>query len=217
MYQASHPKIISGLENFNKIAHQRLVSEINFGFTEEGVHKENSPAYHRGMLQNIFKAKEILHTLPFTHDSASELFIDELLNKALYFLACIAHPDGMVPIIGDSVAIPITRSMPHLENLQNYQYHEYVANLGKKGKRIQAFNDFSKSGYVTLRTPTTENPGNPTHDFHLIFKCGLLSTYHRQDDDLNILLYAYGEQWFCLLYTSPSPRDQRGSRMPSSA
>ena len=24
-------------------------------------------------------------------------------------------------------------------------------------------------------------------------------------------------QWSCLLYTSPSPRDQRGSRMPSSA
>ena len=25
------------------------------------------------------------------------------------------------------------------------------------------------------------------------------------------------EAWNCLLYTSPSPRDQRGSRMPSSA
>ena len=25
------------------------------------------------------------------------------------------------------------------------------------------------------------------------------------------------EDIFCLLYTSPSPRDQRGSRMPSSA
>ena len=25
------------------------------------------------------------------------------------------------------------------------------------------------------------------------------------------------EYWRCLLYTSPSPRDQRGSRMPSSA
>ena len=24
-------------------------------------------------------------------------------------------------------------------------------------------------------------------------------------------------KWLCLLYTSPSPRDQRGSRMPSSA
>ena len=27
----------------------------------------------------------------------------------------------------------------------------------------------------------------------------------------------YGESLDCLLYTSPSPRDQRGSRMPSSA
>ena len=26
-----------------------------------------------------------------------------------------------------------------------------------------------------------------------------------------------GQLWICLLYTSPSPRDQRGSRMPSSA
>ena len=25
------------------------------------------------------------------------------------------------------------------------------------------------------------------------------------------------EQYYCLLYTSPSPRDQSGSRMPSSA
>ena len=29
--------------------------------------------------------------------------------------------------------------------------------------------------------------------------------------------YSYRHLYFCLLYTSPSPRDQRGSRMPSSA
>ena len=29
--------------------------------------------------------------------------------------------------------------------------------------------------------------------------------------------YAIGCDYLCLLYTSPSPRDQRGSRMPSSA
>ena len=27
----------------------------------------------------------------------------------------------------------------------------------------------------------------------------------------------FAREWGCLLYTSPSPRDQRGSRMPSSA
>ena len=31
------------------------------------------------------------------------------------------------------------------------------------------------------------------------------------------LAYRAGLGWICLLYTSPSPRDQRGSRMPSSA
>ena len=32
-----------------------------------------------------------------------------------------------------------------------------------------------------------------------------------------ILIVDFKKEWTCLLYTSPSPRDQRGSRMPSSA
>ena len=34
---------------------------------------------------------------------------------------------------------------------------------------------------------------------------------------VSLLTYAVNVFLFCLLYTSPSPRDQRGSRMPSSA
>ena len=30
-------------------------------------------------------------------------------------------------------------------------------------------------------------------------------------------IYVFGGTWTCLLYTSPSPRDKRQSRMPSSA
>ena len=36
---------------------------------------------------------------------------------------------------------------------------------------------------------------------------------HHRDD----IAASNALQWICLLYTSPSPRDQRGSRMPSSA
>ena len=32
-----------------------------------------------------------------------------------------------------------------------------------------------------------------------------------------MVMYYMFAPWTCLLYTSPSPRDQRGSRMPSSA
>ena len=42
--------------------------------------------------------------------------------------------------------------------------------------------------------------------------------YERIDVDPGDLSHALAElQRSCLLYTSPSPRDQRGSRMPSSA
>ena len=41
----------------------------------------------------------------------------------------------------------------------------------------------------------------------------MLGEYPEQNDILTELL----EDYDCLLYTSPSPRDQRGSRMPSSA
>ena len=33
----------------------------------------------------------------------------------------------------------------------------------------------------------------------------------------NLDIFLSGEEWVCLLYTSPSPRDKRQSRMPSSA
>ena len=44
------------------------------------------------------------------------------------------------------------------------------------------------------------------------FTCDVTS-----DADLQNALSKGAEAFGCLLYTSPSPRDQRGSRMPSSA
>ena len=38
-----------------------------------------------------------------------------------------------------------------------------------------------------------------------------------QDGDRVLLYLQNCPQWICLLYTSPSPRDKRQSRMPSSA
>ena len=43
-----------------------------------------------------------------------------------------------------------------------------------------------------------------------------LITVHKPKD-MSAMIMEMAASWFCLLYTSPSPRDQRGSRMPSSA
>ena len=50
-----------------------------------------------------------------------------------------------------------------------------------------------------------------TSDPRLRFSCGLEFTRSL------MIQRKFEDAWTCLLYTSPSPRDQRGSRMPSSA
>ena len=60
----------------------------------------------------------------------------------------------------------------------------------------------------------------------IVFHNALASTenyIHQRINQAEAIWIAGGDQWNyvnywrCLLYTSPSPRDQRGSRMPSSA
>ena len=41
--------------------------------------------------------------------------------------------------------------------------------------------------------------------------------YAKFDGSVDYLVERFGWTWFCLLYTSPSPRDVEESRMPSSA
>ena len=54
---------------------------------------------------------------------------------------------------------------------------------------------------------------NNRYNLYLNDKIHNLIIDYFDEDDFNIVASWY----ICLLYTSPSPRDQRGSRMPSSA
>ena len=44
-----------------------------------------------------------------------------------------------------------------------------------------------------------------------------IEALEESDGDKQYALFPEHHRFICLLYTSPSPRDQRGSRMPSSA
>ena len=50
-----------------------------------------------------------------------------------------------------------------------------------------------------------------------LYKLGESSFFEQVETDNADPLFYYNRLYTCLLYTSPSPRDQRGSRMPSSA
>lgn len=143
----------------SNIAEKRLIDEVRFAFTEEGVHKENSPGYHVFMMRRLEKLV-LLEQLGETMVGIEARNIQEGAER---FLEAITLPDGTLPMVGD------TRG-------------------GQKGKLTEieegpVFHDFSNSGYVVIKGLYKEKP------YYLLFKNCHDSNYHRHDDDLSIYLY----------------------------
>ena len=79
--------------------------------------------------------------------------------------------------------------------------------------RLQYMEEFEREDRLgvdlhvwAIEEETTKPSGN---DFIQVATEGTATVALRADGSVEV--------WGCLLYTSPSPRDQRGSRMPSSA
>lgn len=155
------------LEKVAEVAKQRLLNELNFSFTSQGVHKENSPGYQKYMITRL---NDIIG-LGKLGDVSLTPYATEMLVKANQFLNVITLPNGMLPIIGDTEA-----------GTQGGNKHSVNG--------IAVF-DYSESGYVVF-----EGVDKRDKHFHLIFKCGHLSDYHRHDDDLLIHLFYDNEVVF---------------------
>lgn len=180
-------------KSWRAVALDRLRSEFDFSYTPEGVHVENSPAYH------IFVFKVFLSI--FQQYGFEELgdLADAVVEKSRLILDYITHvlrPDGLTPIIGDSEKLRPTDSFREaLGDTEEYQGFKYVHSRGRQGVRpVSLFRVYPVSGYAIYRDRWAEarDYGNVVH---AIFKGGPLSQYHRQEDEGHLVLYAYGEDW----------------------
>ncbi|EOA05193.1 ubiquinone menaquinone biosynthesis methylase [Herbaspirillum frisingense GSF30] len=173
---------------WQQIGVARLDDEIRFAFTSEGVHVENSPAYHMGMISNLNRARRLLHAVG---DQAVLLGFDKLFDQALRFLAWVTRPDRFVCYLGDSVSY--RPNVPaELADLPGFAQVRYVATAGREGSApSESFIVYQESGYAIYRSRWSPWERHT----HIMMKCGFLSRYHRQDDDLNVLVHAHGEDW----------------------
>ena len=167
----------------------RLGDEIAFAFNPEGVHVENSPSYHVGMVANLVRGRLVLDRT----GQSLKIDFDALLDRALLFTAWIIGPDRTVAMFGDS-----TRrggSPPaELAHLPHYQSALYACTAGTQGSPPEGqFAVYENAGYGFYRA-SWDAKGWKDH-VYLTMKCGFLSSYHRQDDDLGILLDGFGEAW----------------------
>lgn len=174
------------------LALARLEKELAFAFTREGVHVENSPAYHVFVCNAFLKA---VYALPEDRTGPLRRAVDKVMIPAMRYTTHIVRPDGLLPIIGD------TQHAPPMNCFHPYAAHPAFRELlfstsgGRDGvapgKSVAAF---PESGYLVVRDRWGASPKAARAAFHLIMKCGWHSSYHRHDDDFSVVLF-YGEDW----------------------
>ncbi len=180
-------------QEWQQIAIRRISSELSFAFTDEGVHVENSPAYH------IFVFKVFLGIIKdYSEEVLGDLAeqFNQFSAKALAFITHILRPDGKLPPIGDTEQLPTSDAYRDMFGHRlEYQHFLYALTQGKQGVRPSVLNRvYPKSGYAIFRDqwPAKEHYQKA---FHLIAKVGCSSRYHHQQDEGHISLYAGGEDW----------------------
>lgn len=149
----------NGWQQHAEQASSRLQDELSFAFTEEGVHKENSPGYHKFMLGRV----KTLVGLKQLGDTEVSSVATHYIDKATAFLKAITLPNGYLPMIGDTRGSEEGLKEEITEDLTVY--------------------DYSKSGYVIVKGLYKKKP------FYFLIKNCHDSNYHRHDDDLSLHLF----------------------------
>ncbi len=143
-----------------ELAEKRLEEELDFAFTHQGVHVENSPGYQKFMLSRI----ELLTELKELGDDRLSKKAFDLIERAKKFLEVITMPNGYIPMIGDTKGDDKGLSSNLSEQIEFY--------------------DYSESGYYIAKGLASDGKA-----VHLVFKCAHMSNYHRHDDDLSFHLF----------------------------
>ena len=175
-----------------KLASERLVNEIQFAFSDGGIHVENSPAYHQSMMVGVIRARDTLKSLSIEVD----LNFDKMLSKGVEFLSWITQPNGKIPTIGDSVSVPTLINLGDLVDCPSSKYLRYVCSEGELGSPPS--NDyffFLDDGWAVFRSQFTK-PTDFGTSIQLIMKSSFFSNWHRHDDDTSVTLHAFGRRWF---------------------
>lgn len=180
-------------DEWRELALERINSELNSSFTDEGVHKENSPAYHVFVLKVFIGIAE---DYSFQGMGCFGSLFAKISADALRFVTHVLRPDGTLPPIGDTEQLPSSDAYRGLlGSLPEYQEFVYALTLGKRGVRPPVLNRvYAMSGYAVFRDkwPSKEHYQMAVH---LITKIGSSSRYHHQQDEGSVSLYARGEDW----------------------
>lgn len=182
---------LEGAADWSQVALARLEDELDHAFADDGGHVENSPGYHQ-FVSMLFS--DILQTFGNAIDAPFRSRLQQKLAKAAHFMAWVVRPDGRLPPVGDTECKPASNVYRSLAGSVEYSHVDWVCSKGQSGVRPAGWSTlFPESGYFISRSDW-ESADIVGDAFHLVFRCGRLSDYHRHDDDLSLTLW-WGSDW----------------------
>jgi len=165
------------------LAMNRLYSQIDFGVTESGFHKEHSPSYHFLVLQMFAEIYQFL--LHYGEDN-TRLYQTVYSMEGSYVL--MTKENGKVPMLGDSVET----------NIYGYKYEpihpwmKFVLTRGVEGEEpTHGCVAIEDAKVAIIQTSLHEN-----ESYYLMMTGAFHSRVHKHADDLSFVLSLNNEDIF---------------------
>lgn len=169
------------------LAKDRLQVQLDYAFTDEFVHVENSSAYCIGVIELFSK---ISHFLQAIDDPYGEI-LNENIHAMVDFYARLIMPTGYIAPTGDS----FYESAHALEEDFGNAFLRHVLSDGASGEAPESLHAYyPKSGYFIAQDSYDKDQLNDAT--WVMFKTGYVSSTHKHADDLSILLCSKGHEIF---------------------
>ncbi|MFA9478281.1 heparinase II/III family protein [Phycisphaerales bacterium AB-hyl4] len=195
--------VLPGMETQKQQAYERMHALIKTQFTDEGVHREHSPDYHR-MVHDTF------HGLVRSGLLAEPTFqaIESRIQKAL---AWFILPNGAIAMFGDTPHHVMNRKRDLYSHIDNPALR-FVYSGGNEGQPPQdTTRVFREAGYAVIRDRWPTNADDFTDCSYLAQTCCFHSRVHKHADDLSFIWYDHNQELLVdagrFGYRDPSPKD----------
>jgi hypothetical protein len=168
---------------FNR-AIERLETAIHRDFTSDGVHLENSPGYHRLVMDWYIEVRNFLkHYINIPNNTILEI----VTTRASDYLVRIILPNDYLPRIGDT-----SNTEPLTYGYKN-EYFNYIVSSGVEGTMPDGgLVYYDDAGILLYRNDfKAENVDRATW---WCLKSGAKSSVHKHDDDLSLMIYSHGKE-----------------------
>jgi hypothetical protein len=182
---------LSAATEWRALAATRTTAYVRDNFSPEGVHKEQSPFYHRYVLNDLRMLLEFLDA----YGEAAPPEVATSARRAAAVWPYFVQPNGQVPLVGDTPRTPARRDLGPWRSLWDQNTPVPAASTlpnprSDGGEFLLSFD----AGYAVF-TAYPAAARRPDPDTYALFKCNAFEYTHYHADALSFTLFGLGHEW----------------------